>query len=155
MFTQIKFEKIKKISTLVPRQRRYIRSRISGEIRHLHRAGAELICNRRQKLIMKKYSLNQVKDQYLGVRGIEKREEYELELKVELIGQMIKEVRKKRELTQSELGELIGVKKAQISRLENNTSNVSIGTIIKVFNALKAEVKFHVSLNNDKNLVLT
>jgi len=103
---------------------------------------------------MKKYSLEQVKDKYLGERGTVKREEYELELKVELIGQMIKEVRKKQALTQSELGQLIGVKKAQISRLENNTSNVSIGTIIKVFNALKAEVKFHISLNNEK-IVLT
>ena len=99
---------------------------------------------------MKKYSLEQVKDKYLGVRGIEKREAYELELKVELIGQMIKKVRKERALTQTELGELIGVKKAQISRLENNTSNVSIGTIIKVFNALKAEVKFQISLKNDQ-----
>ncbi len=104
---------------------------------------------------MEKYTLDQVKDEILGVRGTVKREEYELELKVEIIGLMIKEVRQKRKLTQTELGELVGVKKAQISRLENNTSNVSIGTIIKVFNALKADVKLQIHLQSESNAALS
>lgn len=55
-----------------------------------------------------------------------------------------KKVRKERNLTQEQLGELIGVKKAQISRLENNTKNVTVETIIRIFNAMKAEVNFNV-----------
>ena len=39
---------------------------------------------------------------------------------------------------------MIGVQKAQISKLENNTKNVSIGIIMKVFEALKAKVKLQV-----------
>ena len=59
---------------------------------------------------------------------------------------MIKKVRKDRKLTQEQLGELVGVKKAQISRLENNTKNVTVETIIRIFNAMKAEVNFNVQL---------
>ena len=55
-----------------------------------------------------------------------------------------KKLRKERNLTQEQLGELIGVKKAQISRLENNTKNVTVETIIRIFNAMKAEVNFNV-----------
>jgi len=47
-------------------------------------------------------------------------------------------------MTQEQLGKLIGVQRAQISKLENNTSNVTIGTIMKVFNALKATVNFRI-----------
>ena len=60
--------------------------------------------------------------------------------------EMIKTARKQRHLTQGELGELIGVKKAQISRLENNANNVTIDTIMRVFQALKAKVSFNVEL---------
>jgi transcriptional regulator with XRE-family HTH domain len=38
---------------------------------------------------------------------------------------MIKTARKKRNLIQEQLGELVGVKKSQISRLENSTGNVT------------------------------
>ena len=95
---------------------------------------------------MKRYTLNEVKDKYIGKRGTPRREQYEMDLRIELIGDMIKRVRKERNLTQTELGELIGVQKAQISKLENNTKNVSIGTIMKVFEALKAKVKLQIEL---------
>jgi transcriptional regulator with XRE-family HTH domain len=51
-------------------------------------------------------------------------------------------------LTQEELGKLIGVQKAQISRLENNASNVTMDTLLRVFTALKAKVKLQVELAN-------
>lgn len=95
---------------------------------------------------MKKYTLDQVKDRYLGLVGSPTREEYELELRLELIGEIIKKIRKERDLTQSQLGEIIGVQKAQISKLENNTKNVSLGTILKVFEALKTTVKLKIEL---------
>ncbi|WCC44032.1 helix-turn-helix transcriptional regulator [Tenacibaculum finnmarkense] len=70
---------------------------------------------------MKSYTLDQAEDLLIGKKGTEERDEYEFELKLELIGDMIKTARKKRKLTQEQLGELVGVKKAQISRLENST----------------------------------
>jgi len=95
-------------------------------------------------LRMRSYTLNDVKDKYIGKEGSPEREAYELDLKIELIGEAIKKIRKKRSMTQSELGELIGVKKAQISKLENNTTNVSIGTLMRVFKALETKVKLHI-----------
>jgi len=65
---------------------------------------------------------------------------------LELIGDMIKVARKERQLTQEQLGELIGAQKSQISKLKNNTKNVTIGTILKVFEALKTKVNFKVEL---------
>jgi len=93
---------------------------------------------------MKSYKLSEAEDLLIGIKGTPERDEYEFELKTELIGDMIKKVRKERKLTQEQLGELVGVKKAQISRLENNTRNVTVETIIKIFNAMKAEVNFNV-----------
>ena len=93
---------------------------------------------------MKTYKLSETEDLLIGKKGTKVRDDYEFELKTELIGDMIKSVRKSRNLTQEQLGELIGVKKAQISRLENNTKNVTVETIIRVFSAMKAQVNFNV-----------
>ena len=95
---------------------------------------------------MKIYTLEQAKDKHLGKIGTEKRDKYEYEIRLDLLGEMIKQTRKERHLTQSELGELIGVQKSQISRIERNAKNVTIDTILRVFNALKAKVNFNVEL---------
>ncbi len=97
---------------------------------------------------MKIYTLNQVQDELIGKRGTPERELFESELQIDLIGQAIRKVRKERNLTQEELGKLIGVQKAQISRLENHTSNVTMETLLKVFTAMKAKIKFQVELSN-------
>ena len=67
---------------------------------------------------------------------------------------MIKQARKKRKLTQSQLGEMIGVKKSQISKLENGINNATIDTVLKVFEALKAKVNFTVQFDENINLSL-
>ena len=92
------------------------------------------------------YTLDQAKDKYLGKIGTEKRDKYEYELRLDLLGEMIKQARKERHLTQSQLGEMIGVQKSQISRIESNAKNVTIETILRVFRALKAKVNFNVEL---------
>lgn len=51
-------------------------------------------------------------------------------------------------MTQEELGKLIGVQRAQISKLENNTTKVTIETVLRVFSALKAKVNFNVEILN-------
>jgi len=99
---------------------------------------------------MKRYTLEQTKDDLIGKVGTPERDQYEFELKLELIGEMIQQARKQRNMTQQQLGELIGVKKAQISRLENNTGNVTIETILKVFKALEAQVNFNVKMLNSR-----
>ena len=97
---------------------------------------------------MKTYSLDDVQDQLIGKVGTANRDKFEYELKMDLIGKAIKQTRQERNMTQEELGKLIGVQKAQISRLESNASNVTVDTLMKVFTALKAKVKLHVELPN-------
>lgn len=96
------------------------------------------------------YTLDQIKDEFIGEIGSEKRTVYEQELQLEVLGEMIRKVRLERNLTQEQLGELVGVQRAQISKLENNTTNVTMETILKIFGALKAKVNFNVELLNGK-----
>ena len=97
---------------------------------------------------MKLFSLDEIKDEFIGKRGSSKRDLYEQELQLEVLGDMIKQIRLERNLTQNQLGKLIGVQKAQISKLENNTTNVTMDTVLRVFNALKAKLSFKVVLQN-------
>jgi len=98
---------------------------------------------------MKTYTLTEMKDMYIGKQGTKDRDEYEYELRMDIIGKMIKQARQDRNLTQEQLGELIGVQKSQISKLESSANSATIDTIIKVFKALKAEINFRVKLENE------
>jgi DNA-binding XRE family transcriptional regulator len=93
----------------------------------------------------KSYSLAEMKDKYIGKTGTADRDEYEYELRMDVLGRMIKTARQERNLTQ-QLGELIGVQKSQISKLESSANSARIDTILKVFKALKAEINFNVKL---------
>lgn len=102
---------------------------------------------------LRTYTLDEVKDKYLGKTGTEKRDEYEYELSLDILGAMIRKTRQERNLTQSQLGELIGVQKSQISRIERNARNVTVDTILKVFSALKAKVNFRIELMDGEFII--
>jgi HTH-type transcriptional regulator / antitoxin HipB len=97
---------------------------------------------------MKAYTLEKVQDKLIGKIGTPERNIFEYELQMDLIGKAIKQTRQERHLTQEELGKLIGVQKAQISRLENNAGNVTMDTLLRVFTALKAKIKLQIELPN-------
>ena len=97
---------------------------------------------------MKTYSLEELTDQYIGEQGTKKREEFENELRLDVLGQTIKKVRLERKLTQEQLGNLVGVKKAQISKIENSFTDARFETILKVFKALDAKINFNVELKS-------
>ncbi len=99
---------------------------------------------------MKTYSLEELTDKYIGKTETKKRAEFENELRLDLLGQAIKKARQERNLTQEELGQLVGVKKAQISKIENSATDARLTTILKVFEALGAKVNFNVELDNGK-----
>lgn len=99
---------------------------------------------------MKTYTLREVTDEFIGQVGSPERDTFEAELRADLIGEAIKQARLKRKLTQSQLGKLIGVQKAQISKIENSISSARLETILKVFKALNAKVNFQVELLNEK-----
>ena len=98
------------------------------------------------KTEIKAKSLAEMKDKHIGNVGTVERDLYEYELNMELLGPMIKSARQERNLTQEQLGLLVGVQKSQISKLEKSTNSATIDTIIKVFRALKADIHFNVTL---------
>ena len=102
---------------------------------------------------IKQYSLEEVTDKYIGNPGTKDRDDFEDELRLDLIGEAIKKARKDRNLTQDQLGKLVGVQKAQISKIENNLTDARFETILKVFKALNAKISFNVELM-DENLEL-
>jgi DNA-binding XRE family transcriptional regulator len=95
----------------------------------------------------KTVSLDTMIDKHIGKRGTKRRDAFENELRIDLLGQAIKQARKERNLTQEQLGELVGVQKSQISKIENSVKNARFETILKVFEALGAKVNFNVELN--------
>lgn len=95
---------------------------------------------------MKTYSMDEIMDKHIGPIGTPKRETFEEELRLDLLGKAIKETRLQRHLTQQQLGDLVGVQKAQISKLENNLTDARFDTVMKVFRALDAKVSFSVEL---------
>ena len=93
-------------------------------------------------------SLDELKDKYVGKIGSDERAAYEYELRMDILGRMIKAARQERKLTQAQLGLLVGVQKAQISKLESSANSATMDTIIKIFTALKADIHFLVSMEN-------
>lgn len=88
---------------------------------------------------MKLYSLEEVTDELVGKKGTPVRDDFDRKVEDALhayrIGEAIKAERLRQNLTQEELGERIGVQKAQISRMERGYS-ISIPTMSRVFKAL-------------------
>ncbi len=98
------------------------------------------------KTALKTTRLDVMINKHIGMRGTPEREAFENELRIDLLGQAIKQARQERNLTQEQLGELVGVQKAQISKTENSIKNARFETILKVFDALGAKVSFRVAL---------
>ncbi|MBS1662009.1 MAG: helix-turn-helix transcriptional regulator [Bacteroidetes bacterium] len=99
---------------------------------------------------LKTVSLDTMINNHIGKTGIPSRDNFEHKLSLDLLGHAIKEARLYHNLTQEELGKLVGVQKAQISKLENNFTNARFDTVIKVFDALHAKVNFKVELPKKK-----
>jgi len=94
--------------------------------------------------LLKTVSLETMIDKHIGKRGSPKREIFEEELKIDLLGHAIKQARIERHLTQQQLGDLAGIQKYQISKIENSIKNARFESILKVFSALGTKVNFHV-----------
>ena len=72
---------------------------------------------------MQTYTLDQLTDEFTGKKG-----------------------------THEQLGKLVGVQKAQISKIENNTKDVRFSTVLKVFDALKAKVKMTIEFDPNSQM---
>ena len=104
---------------------------------------------------IKTYSIEDLTDQYIGRKGSPKREQFEFDLKLDILGDMIKKARKEQHLTQEQLGKLVGVQKAQISKIENNAKDVRFSTVMKVFEALKAKVRMTIEFDKNSHIEIS
>jgi DNA-binding XRE family transcriptional regulator len=98
-------------------------------------------------------TLGELEDKYFGKPGTTEREQYEFELSMDILGEKLKQIRKDQKLTQEQLGKMIGVQKAQISKLESGNNSATISTVLKVFHAMKAKVKFKIEIEEQIGFV--
>jgi DNA-binding XRE family transcriptional regulator len=98
-------------------------------------------------------TLGELEDKYFGKSGTSEREQYEFELSMDILGEKLKQIRKDQKLTQEQLGKMIGVQKAQISKLESGNNSATISTVLKVFHAMKAKVKFKIEIEEQIGFV--
>lgn len=90
---------------------------------------------------MKIYSHEDMLDSIIGKRGTARRDTMEAELQSYLIGEAIRQARKEKNLTQTQLGDLMGVQRAQVSRIEKG-HNLTVGTIVRAFKAMGVPASF-------------
>ena len=91
-------------------------------------------------MAMKTYTLEELTDEAIGKKGTPKRDKFDRDLKAEFqayhIGEAIKQARLAKNLTREQLGEKIGVQRAQISRLEKGKS-ITISSLMRLFSAME------------------
>ena len=81
---------------------------------------------------METKSWKDIKNDVYGEKGTERRDELEREFQGFKIGLLLKKAREEKQLTQSELGDLVDKKREYISRIENNGSNLTLKTLFDI-----------------------
>ncbi|WP_243403279.1 helix-turn-helix domain-containing protein [Sphingobacterium haloxyli] len=81
---------------------------------------------------METKSWKDIKDNVYGTVGTERRDELERDFESFKIGLLLKKAREEKQLTQSELAELVDKKREYISRVENNGSNLTLKTLFDI-----------------------
>ena len=71
-------------------------------------------------------------DDKYGKRGTNNRTEFELKSQTFILGELLKEERRKANLTQAEMAERTGTKKSYISRIENGRADIQLSTLYKL-----------------------
>ncbi len=77
-------------------------------------------------------TLDQHLDKAYGKRGEEKREDFERSYEAFKLGVLIREARKKANLTQEQLAEKTGTKRTYISRIEHDASDIRLSTLLRI-----------------------
>lgn len=96
--------------------------------------------------IKKSTNFDELLEAKYGEIGSSNRNEFEEGAQKFFISEMLKSARKEANLTQSELAERIGTKKSYISKVENGRGNITIETLIKIFETgLKRKIAITIS----------
>lgn len=96
---------------------------------------------------IKRMNLTPIEDlitEDFGAVGTPLRDQFEMECDAFIIGEQLKEERRKAGLTQEELAEKIGTKKSFISRVERGRADIQLSTLVKLFRGLGRQVRVRV-----------
>src|SRR5690554_3321862 len=98
-------------------------------------------------MIMNTKSWKEIKDGVYGKKGTSRPDDLELDFEGFKIGLLLKKAREDKQLTQSELAELIDKKREYISRIENNGSNLTLKTLYEIVEkGLSGKVKISIEI---------
>jgi len=77
-------------------------------------------------------TLHEILDKKYGKKGMPKREQWEQEFEAFRLGVLLEEARIKLGMTQEELAQKCGTNKSYISRIENDSSDIRLSTLMKI-----------------------
>ena len=95
----------------------------------------------------KRKSLEELEEKYYGKKGTKKHQEYEAEVRLEIIGELMKQMRENNHLTQSQLAKKLHMDKTYISKMENNVKTQRLDTFVAVLAALHAGLFIRIGEN--------
>lgn len=95
-------------------------------------------------------SWKEIKNKVYGEIGTPRRDELERDFESFKIGLLLKKAREEKQMTQSELAELIDKKREYISRVENNSSNITLKTLFDIVEkGLGGRLKITIDLHDN------
>src|SRR5690554_2932547 len=99
------------------------------------------------KMTMETKSWKEIKDDIYGKKGTLRRDDLERDFEGFKIGLLLKKAREEKQLTQTELAELIDKKREYISRIENNGGNLTLKTLYEIVEkGLGGKVKISIEI---------
>lgn len=93
------------------------------------------------KLEKETHSANDYLDQKFGKVGTDEREDFSAKALSYYYGELIKETRKEKKLTQQELADKIGKERAYIAKIEQGKTDLQISNFVQIIRALGLSLK--------------
>ena len=97
-----------------------------------------------RKAIMNCTSLDELIGVEYGPKGTPERDEFDAETQEFCVAQTLREERIRAGLTQQQLADMVGTKKAYISRVETGKQNLNLTTLFRLFDCLGKKVAISV-----------
>lgn len=96
---------------------------------------------------LKKMDLTPIEDlisEDFGPEGTPERDQFEMECNAFIIGEQLKDERRRAGLTQEQLADRIGTRKSFISRVERGHADIQLSTLVKLFRGLGRHISVRV-----------
>ena len=77
-------------------------------------------------------SWSDIKDNIYGVKGTSRRDELDRSFESLKVGLLLRQARENKNITQTELARIVNKKREYISRIENNSENMTLKTLFDI-----------------------